>query len=48
MNRDKRKNDAQKEKFIDENRVIGILNSIPLFLIEYYDESFWNMIQNKI
>ncbi len=37
--------DAQKERFIEENRAIGILNSVPLFLIEYYDETFWKMIQ---
>lgn len=38
--------DAQKDKFIHKNRTIGILSSIPLFLIEYYDESFWEMIQD--
>lgn len=37
--------DAQKDKFIEGNQAIGILNSIPLFLIEYYDESFWEIIQ---
>ena len=35
---------AQKNSFIKENKAIGILNSIPLFLIEYYDEDFWNLI----
>ena len=35
---------AQKEKFIKENRVIAILNSIPLFLIEYFKEDFWNIV----
>lgn len=40
--------DAQREKFISENHVIGILNSVPLFLIEYYDEAFWMKIQNVI
>lgn len=39
--------DAQKEKFVEANRVIGILNSLPLFLVEYYDETFWKMIQNE-
>lgn len=36
--------EAQKSHFIQENRMIGILNSIPLFLIEYYDEDFWHLI----
>lgn len=35
---------SQKDIFIRENKVIGILNSIPLFLIEYYDEEFWDLI----
>ncbi len=34
----------QKEVFIKENKVIGILNAIPLFLIEYYDDKFWDSI----
>lgn len=38
--------DAQKDIFIHKNQAIGILSSIPLFLIEYYDESFWEMIQD--
>jgi len=37
---------AQKDRFICENKAIGILSSIPLFLIEYYDEDFWKKIQN--
>lgn len=37
--------DAQKERFIEENHAIGILNSVPLFLIEYFDETFWRKIQ---
>lgn len=36
--------DSQKMLFIRENRMIGILCSVPLFLIEYFDESFWNII----
>ena len=38
--------DAQKDVFINQNRAIGILSSAPLFLIEYYDEMFWEKIQN--
>lgn len=38
--------ESQKDKFIHRNHVIGILSSIPLFLIEYYDENFWEMIQS--
>lgn len=34
--------DSQKTLFIRENKMIGILSSIPLFLIEYYDEKFWD------
>ncbi len=36
----------QRDKFIQENRAIAILNSIPLFLIEYYGEPFWETLQN--
>lgn len=36
--------EVQKERFIQKNRAIGILSAIPLFLIEYYDESFWEKI----
>ena len=35
--------DAQRNRFINFNRAIGILSSVPLFLIEYYDEAFWQM-----
>lgn len=35
---------CQKRLFIKENRMIGILSSIPLFLIEYYDETFWSLV----
>ncbi|MFG6395021.1 MAG: hypothetical protein K1W24_12700 [Lachnospiraceae bacterium] len=34
----------QKEKFIKMNYMIAILNSVPLFLIEYYGENLWNII----
>lgn len=36
--------ESQKNIFIKENQMIGILNSVPLFLLEYYDEKFWNMV----
>ncbi|MCM1089241.1 MAG: hypothetical protein NC413_00190 [Muribaculum sp.] len=36
--------DAQKKRFVQLNNAIGILNSVPLFLIEYYGETFWNMV----
>lgn len=39
--------EAQKRKFIRMNKVIGILSSIPLFLLDYYDESFWNKVVCK-
>ena len=35
---------SQKKIFIKENQAIGILNSVPLFLLEYYDETFWNLV----
>lgn len=40
----KRIYNCQKRLFIKENRMIGILSSIPLFLIEYYDETFWSLM----
>lgn len=43
----KRIYEAQKRTYIKENNMIGILNAVPLFLIEYYDEVFWNMISVK-
>lgn len=39
--------EAQKDRFIRENGVIGILSAIPLFLIEYYDETFWERIKSR-
>lgn len=38
----------QKRLFLKENRIIGILCSIPLFLLEYYDETFWNTVTGNI
>lgn len=40
--------EAQRDRFIQENKVIGILSAIPLFLIEYYDETFWERIKTGI
>lgn len=39
---------SQKKDYIQTNKQIGILNSIPLFLIEYYDEEFWDKIKNHV
>lgn len=32
----------QKQNYIKTNHMLCILNSIPLFLLEYFDENFWN------
>lgn len=40
--------EAQSSRFIRDNRVIGILSAIPLFLIEYFDETFWRRIQTSL
>lgn len=37
---------AQRDVFINQNQAIGVLSSVPLFLIEYYDQTFWEKIQN--
>lgn len=37
---------AQRDIFINQNQAIGILSSVPLFLIEYYDEAFWEDIRS--
>ena len=39
--------EAQKSHYIKNNKMIGILNSVPLFLIEYYEEEFWKQICDK-
>ncbi|QUO20682.1 hypothetical protein KFE18_08525 [Clostridiaceae bacterium Marseille-Q4143] len=35
---------AQKEMYINapEERILAILNSVPLFLLEYFEERFWS------
>ncbi len=32
----------QKQNYINNGHFLCILNSVPLFLLEYYDEDFWN------
>ncbi len=32
----------QKQNYINNGRLLCILNSVPLFLLEYYGEDFWN------
>ena len=36
--------DAQRERFVKFNRMVGVLNSMPLFLLEYFDEEFWKCV----
>lgn len=33
---------SQKQNYINNGRLLCILNSVPLFLLEYYGEDFWN------
>ena len=35
---------AQREWFVKLNRMIGVLNSLPLFLLEYFKEEFWKRV----
>lgn len=35
---------VQRDKFFIGNETIAIINALPLFLVEYYKESFWNQI----
>ena len=35
---------AQKLYYINAYKLIAILSSIPLFLIEYFDKDFWNEV----
>lgn len=35
---------VQRDKFVIGNETIAIINALPLFLVEYYKESFWNQI----
>lgn len=34
----------QKQNYINNGNLLCILNSIPLFLLEYYGEGFWNRV----
>lgn len=38
---------AQLKNFILLNKMVGVVNSVPLFLLEYFDEDFWNQIMQK-
>lgn len=33
---------SQKRHYINNGALLCILNSVPLFLLEYYEEDFWN------
>lgn len=35
---------CQKQNYINNGHLLCILNSVPLFLIEYYQEDFWNRV----
>lgn len=34
----------QKKNYINNGHLLCILNSVPLFLLEYYQEDFWNCV----
>ena len=34
----------QKQNYINNGHLLCILNSVPLFLLEYYQEDFWNRV----
>lgn len=34
----------QKKKYINNGHLLCILNSVPLFLLEYYQEDFWDQV----
>lgn len=34
--------EMQREHYVKNNSCIAVLNSIPLFLLEYFKEEFWN------
>lgn len=36
--------EAQLEHFVRLNKMVGVLNSVPLFLLEYFEISFWNAV----
>lgn len=35
---------VQRDKFVNGNKTIAIINAIPLFLVEYYKENFWDQV----
>lgn len=35
---------SQKQNYINNGHLLCILNSVPLFLLEYYGESFWDKV----
>ena len=37
----------QKKNYINNGHMLCILNSVPLFLLEYYGEDFWNQIMDN-
>lgn len=30
-----------------DERLLAVLNSVPLFLVEYFEETFWNEVYDK-
>lgn len=38
----------QKENYINNGHLLCILNSVPLFLLEYYQEEFWNRVTGEL
>lgn len=36
----------QKQNYINNGHLLCILNSVPLFLLEYYKETFWNKVND--
>lgn len=36
--------EAQRERFVKLNHMVGVLNSLPLFLLEYFEEEFWKRV----
>lgn len=37
----------QKNNYICNGNLLCILNSVPLFLLEYFQEDFWNIVTAK-
>lgn len=35
---------SQIQNFVLQKKEVGVLNSVPLFLLEYFDETFWNCL----